>query len=289
MSAIALILATMGHDVSGTDVVETAVVPHLRVAGIRVEVVPASALFTAALPQRPDVIADSTAFPPPRLDLDAAAGQGVDVLTRAEILARICVNRRTIAVAGTHGKTTTSSMLALVLVEAGLRPSFVIGGEVTEVGDGRGVDERRVVRRRGRRERRHLRRARRRGRGRHQRRSRSPRPLRRRSTPRRGGVRRLPRRGARPERACAPTSRMPRRLGAAPRRASPTARATAPTTASTIRRSIARASRSRSSATAGSARSTSAAGARPVQRRATRAAAHRDRAAMIGVPVDGRG
>ena len=52
------------------------------------------------------------------------------------MLAAIAATRRTVAVAGTHGKTTTSSMLALVLAEAGLRPSFIIGGDVNEIGSG---------------------------------------------------------------------------------------------------------------------------------------------------------
>ena len=55
---------------------------------------------------------------------------------RSETLSAICATRRTLAVAGTHGKTTTSSMLALVLAEAGLDPSFIIGGEVTQLGTG---------------------------------------------------------------------------------------------------------------------------------------------------------
>ncbi len=63
------------------------------------------------------------------------------MLRRAEILAAIAATRRTVAVAGTHGKTTTSSMLALVLVEAGLRPSFIIGGDVNEIGTGAVWDE----------------------------------------------------------------------------------------------------------------------------------------------------
>jgi UDP-N-acetylmuramate--alanine ligase len=62
------------------------------------------------------------------------------VLRRAEMLAAIAGTRRTIAVAGTHGKTTTSSMLALTLVQAGLRPSFIIGGEVNEIGGGAAWD-----------------------------------------------------------------------------------------------------------------------------------------------------
>ena len=55
-------------------------------------------------------------------------------MPRSEMLAAICATRRCLAVAGTHGKTTTASMLSLILVEAGLRPSFVIGADVNEIG-----------------------------------------------------------------------------------------------------------------------------------------------------------
>ena len=63
------------------------------------------------------------------------------VLARAETLAAIAALRRCIAVAGTHGKTTTASMLALLLVEAGLRPSFIIGGDVNEIGTNAAWDD----------------------------------------------------------------------------------------------------------------------------------------------------
>ena len=56
------------------------------------------------------------------------------VVPRSAMLAAICATRRCLAVAGTHGKTTTASMLSLILVEAGLRPSFVIGADVNEIG-----------------------------------------------------------------------------------------------------------------------------------------------------------
>jgi UDP-N-acetylmuramate--alanine ligase len=59
---------------------------------------------------------------------------GIRIAPRSEVLAAICATRRCLAVAGTHGKTTTASMLSLILVEAGLRPSFVIGADVNEIG-----------------------------------------------------------------------------------------------------------------------------------------------------------
>ena len=62
--------------------------------------------------------------------------RGIPVLSRAAVLAAIAATRPTLAVSGTHGKTTTSSMLALILVEAGLHPSFIIGGDIKEVGSG---------------------------------------------------------------------------------------------------------------------------------------------------------
>ena len=62
------------------------------------------------------------------------AGRGIRIALRSEMLAAICATRSCLAVAGTHGKTTTASMLSLVLVEAGLRPSFVIGADVNEIG-----------------------------------------------------------------------------------------------------------------------------------------------------------
>ena len=78
-------------------------------------------------PTRPRSTADNP-------ELVEARRRGVPVLTRAETLAAIAARRRCIAVAGTHGKTTTASMLALILVEAGLHPSFLIGGDVNEIG-----------------------------------------------------------------------------------------------------------------------------------------------------------
>ncbi len=81
-----------------------------------------------------DLVTRSTAVGPDNPEVVEARRRGMPVLSRAETLAGIAARRRCIAVAGTHGKTTTASMLALILVEAGLRPSFLIGGEVNEIG-----------------------------------------------------------------------------------------------------------------------------------------------------------
>jgi UDP-N-acetylmuramate--alanine ligase len=129
MSAIAAVLATMGHRVTGSDVKETPVVDRLRRAGIKVAVG-----HDAAHVADCDVVTASTAVPPTNPEVAEARRRGVPVLHRADMLAAIATQRRCVAVSGTHGKTTTASMVALALVEAGLRPSFLIGGDVNEIG-----------------------------------------------------------------------------------------------------------------------------------------------------------
>jgi UDP-N-acetylmuramate--alanine ligase len=81
-----------------------------------------------------DTVVYSTAIPQDHLELVEARKRGLRVLHRAEALAATMTGRRAIAIAGTHGKTTTTSMLTVILQHAGLDPSFVIGGEISEVG-----------------------------------------------------------------------------------------------------------------------------------------------------------
>lgn len=131
MSAIATVLRAMGHAVSGSDLKESAGVERLRAQGAVVHVG-----HDAAHVGEVDAIAVSTAIRANNPEVRAARERGIPVLTRAEILALVANTRRTVAVSGTHGKTTTSSMLALVLLEAGLHPSFIIGGDVNEIGSG---------------------------------------------------------------------------------------------------------------------------------------------------------
>jgi UDP-N-acetylmuramate--alanine ligase len=128
MSAIALVLAAMGHEVCGSDLRDSIVLERLRAAGIRAEVGHSPVHIGDA-----DAVSISTAVRDSNPEVVEAHRLGVAVHSRADTLAAIAARRRTIAVAGTHGKTTTSSMLALILVEAGLRPSFIIGGEVNEI------------------------------------------------------------------------------------------------------------------------------------------------------------
>jgi UDP-N-acetylmuramate--alanine ligase len=131
MSAIALALAQMGHDVSGSDLRERPVMDRLRAAGVTVHLGHHRRHVAGC-----DAVTGSTAIPASNNELDEARRLGIPVLRRAGMLASICARARSLAVAGTHGKTTTTSMLMLILAEAGCRPSFVIGGDVTDMGTG---------------------------------------------------------------------------------------------------------------------------------------------------------
>ena len=131
MSAIAIVLAQMGHSVSGTDLREQPVLDRLRAAGVAVHIGHDRAYVHGV-----DAVTASTAIPAKNIELDEARRKGVLVLRRAGMLAGICARARSLGVAGTHGKTTTSSMLMLVMSDAGLKPSFVIGGDVTDMGTG---------------------------------------------------------------------------------------------------------------------------------------------------------
>ncbi len=131
MSAIALILAGMGHDVSGSDLRDLPVLERLRAAGVTVHVGHRRDHVDGV-----DAVTGSTAIPAANVELDEARRRGIAVLRRAGMLASICACARTVAVVGTHGKTTTTSMLTTILTEAGLQPSFVVGGDMNDVGTG---------------------------------------------------------------------------------------------------------------------------------------------------------
>jgi UDP-N-acetylmuramate--alanine ligase len=129
MSAIALVLSAMGHSVSGSDLKDSVVAERLRSHGITVAVGHREENLGPV-----DAVTYSPAVAQSNPELTAARARGVLVVPRSGTLAAICATRRCLAVAGTHGKTTTASMLSLILVEAGMRPSFVIGADVNEVG-----------------------------------------------------------------------------------------------------------------------------------------------------------
>ncbi|GMU71724.1 MAG: UDP-N-acetylmuramate--L-alanine ligase [Burkholderiales bacterium] len=129
MSGIAEVLATQGYQVSGSDLAENAVTRRLASLGIRVV-----AGHAAANVERADAVVVSSAVAPDNPEVVAAREQGVPVVPRAQMLAELMRFKQGIAVAGTHGKTTTTSLVASVLAEGGLDPTFVIGGRLLAAG-----------------------------------------------------------------------------------------------------------------------------------------------------------
>jgi UDP-N-acetylmuramate--alanine ligase len=132
MSPIAAVLAAMGHRVSGSDLRDSVVLDRLRDMGIVATV----GHDAANVPADVDLVAISTAVPDDNPEVVEARRRGVPVVRRTALLAAIASERKALAVAGTHGKTTTSAMLALVLQEGGLEPSFIVGGRVSDLGHG---------------------------------------------------------------------------------------------------------------------------------------------------------
>lgn len=131
ISAIATVLAGMGHTVTGSDLKDTGGLRSLQALGIDVFVGHDATQVGDA-----EIVARSTAIPDGNVEVVEALGRDIPVYSRAELLTAITSQRHSIAVAGTHGKTSTSSMLALILREADRHPSFIIGGEVNEIGSG---------------------------------------------------------------------------------------------------------------------------------------------------------
>lgn len=129
MSGIAELLVNLGYDVSGSDVKRSSVTDRLETLGIRV-----AAGHAAANVQSADVVVVSSAIGADNPEVAAARASHVPVIPRAEMLAELMRIRYGIAVAGSHGKTTTTSMVALVLDRAGLDPTAVIGGRLSAFG-----------------------------------------------------------------------------------------------------------------------------------------------------------
>lgn len=129
MSGIAELLANLGYAVSGSDARQTDVTDRLESFGVTVHVGHRAENVGAA-----DVVVHSSAVRPDNPELAEARARRVPVIPRAEMLAELMRLRFGIAVAGAHGKTSTTSMVALVLERAGLDPTAVIGGRLSAFG-----------------------------------------------------------------------------------------------------------------------------------------------------------
>jgi UDP-N-acetylmuramate--alanine ligase len=129
MSGIAEVLKSRGHDVSGSDLKESAYTRRLREAGVTVYI----GHDTGQVGEAEQVVI-STAIPKTNPELLEARRRSIPVLPRAAALASILEGSRSVAVAGTHGKTTTTSMTAHVLKSLGENPTALVGGELNDIG-----------------------------------------------------------------------------------------------------------------------------------------------------------
>jgi len=129
MSGIAELLANLGYAVSGSDAKRSAVTDRLATLGVAVQAGHAAANVGDA-----DVVVYSSAVRPDNPEVAEAARRRIPVIPRAEMLAELMRLRFGIAIAGAHGKTSTTSMVALVLEQAGLDPTAVIGGRLSAFG-----------------------------------------------------------------------------------------------------------------------------------------------------------
>jgi UDP-N-acetylmuramate--alanine ligase len=129
MSGIAEVLLNLGYQISGSDLADSATLKRLGALGIKTFVGHAPANVAGA-----DAVVTSTAVQADNPEVLAAREMHIPVVPRAVMLAELMRLKRGIAIAGTHGKTTTTSLVASVLAEAGLDPTFVIGGRLNSAG-----------------------------------------------------------------------------------------------------------------------------------------------------------
>jgi UDP-N-acetylmuramate--alanine ligase len=129
MSGIAEVLVNLGYEVSGSDARPSEMTERLARLGVRV-----ARGHDAAHVGNADVVVVSSAIPAGNAEVEEARRRGIPVIPRAEMLAELMRLRYGIAIAGAHGKTTTTSMVALVLERAGLDPTAVIGGRLSAFG-----------------------------------------------------------------------------------------------------------------------------------------------------------
>ncbi|MDP9293889.1 MAG: UDP-N-acetylmuramate--L-alanine ligase [Actinomycetota bacterium] len=130
MSGLALVCHRLGARVTGSDRAESSYLERLRAAGLD----PRVGHDAAQVPEDAEVVV-STAVPDDNPELVRARERGQRVIHRGELLAELCAEKRLIAVAGTHGKTTTAGMIAHALRALGADPAFFLGGELPGIGE----------------------------------------------------------------------------------------------------------------------------------------------------------
>jgi UDP-N-acetylmuramate--alanine ligase len=129
MSGIAEVLRNQGYLISGSDLSDGPVLRRLQALGIKINIGHAAGHIVGA-----DAVVTSTAVQEDNPEVLAARQRKIPVVPRAMMLAELMRLKQGIAIAGTHGKTTTTSLVASVLAEAGLDPTFVIGGRLNSAG-----------------------------------------------------------------------------------------------------------------------------------------------------------
>ncbi len=129
MSAIARILAERGFEVQGSDLKESRFTRQLSEIGVKVFIGHRAENIIGS-----EIVVFSSAIPSDNVELAEARKKGLPVLSRADALSFLTSQKKTVAVAGTHGKTTTTSMVARVLEVAGFEPTYIVGGELNEAG-----------------------------------------------------------------------------------------------------------------------------------------------------------
>ena len=134
MSGLALVCARLGATVTGSDRADSSYMERLRAAGLD----PTVGHDAANLPEGAEVVV-STAIGADNPELELARESGVETIHRGALLAELCAEKRLIAVAGTHGKTTTTAMIVWALRETGAEPAFFVGGEVPGLGEDGGA------------------------------------------------------------------------------------------------------------------------------------------------------
>lgn len=140
MCGIAEVLLNQGYQITGSDIRASAVTERLEKLGAKIHIGHRADNVNEA-----DVIVYSSAVTPENAEMRAAARQGKPAIPRAEMLSELMRYRHSVAIAGTHGKTTTTSLVASIFTEAGLDPTFVIGGRLNSAGANAALGESRYL------------------------------------------------------------------------------------------------------------------------------------------------